>query len=394
MSAVVTGMGCISPAGANCLSTLNGLLGDEAPELTGCSETGQITFKAALNPSYDSNGRVHRSVDLLSQALDEALDDAGLNEIPDPLRVGVCIGTTSGGFLNDMHFHRKLRDHELEEEPIKRFFNGNPAEYVKKQLALNGPAMTVINACASGTDAIGVALSWLNGGICDIVIAGGADEIHNVSGAGFYSLGVTSQKLCRPFDRDRDGLNLGEGAAVLILETEESAIKRKRLSGISIKGYSASGDARHITQPDPDGAGIERAIRNALKCANLKAEDIGFINAHGTGTIHNDLAESRAFYRIFGDKCLYFSTKGKTGHTLGAAGAIEAVITALTLKKQQIPGSCRYQHKDPDIPIPPAAAMEIAAKYALSTSLAFGGCNSALIIKYESNDINKDMEQN
>lgn len=387
MSAVVTGMGCISPAGKNCGVTWNGLLGNDAPELTGISETGQIVFKASLDPAYDSNGIFHRSVDLLTQALDEATADAGLKEISDPSRVGVCIGTTSAGFLNDMEFHRNLREHLIEKKPIKSFLDGNPAEYVKKRLALNGPAMTIINACASGTDAIGVALSWLNGGICDIVIAGGADELHNVSGAGFYSLGVTSEHLCRPFDRNRDGLNLGEGAAVLIMETRESAVRRKRVSDISIEGYSASGDARHITQPDPEGIGIERAIRSALKCAGINAENIGFINAHGTGTIHNDLAESHAFFRIFGDKCPYFSTKGKTGHTLGAAGAIEAVITALTLRKQKLPGSCRYQNPDPDIPIQPAPAMDVSAKYALSTSLAFGGCNSALIIKYESNRI-------
>jgi len=376
-------MGCVSPAGANYADTWNGLQGDDAPELTGLSETGQIVFKAPLNPKYDSNGQRHRSVDLLAQALDEALADAGLTTIPATSRVGVCIGTTSASFLNDMDFHLKLREHVLDKESIKRFFSGNPAEYIKQQFSLGGPAMTVINACASGTDAIGIAMVWLNAGICDMVIAGGADELHSVSGAGFYSLGVTSEHLCRPFDRDRDGLNLGEGAGVLILETMESAARRKRVSDLYVAGYAAAGDARHITQPDPDGLGVERAIKNAMTCAGVKAEDIGFINAHGTGTIQNDRAEGQAFARIFGDKCPYFSTKGKTGHTLGAAGAIEAVITGLMLRKQQISGSCRYQHHDPEISVPPSAAMALTAKYALSTSLAFGGCNSALILKYE-----------
>jgi len=385
MSVCITGMGCISPAGINCAATWDGLQGDDAPELTGLSESGQIVFMAPLDPAYDSNGGQRRSVDLLTQALDEALADASLNEIPDLSRIGVCVGATSASFLNDMDFHRKLREHLLDEKSLKGFFSGNPAEFVKKRLALGGPAMTVINACASGTDAIGVAMSWLDAGICDIVIAGGADEIHSVSGAGFYSLGVASQHLCRPFDRDRDGLNLGEGAAALILETTESAVRRKRVSGMYVEGYAAAGDARHITQPDPEGLGVERAIRQALNCAGLKTEDIGFINAHGTGTIQNDLAEGRAFARIFADKCPYFSTKGKTGHTLGAAGAIEAVIAAIMLRKQQIPGSCRYQRQDPDIPFRPAAAMKITAEYALSTSLAFGGCNSALILKYEPN---------
>ena len=128
MSVCITGMGCISPAGINCASTLDGLQGDDAPGLTGLSETGQIVFKAPLNPAYDSNGRRHRSIDLLAQALGEALNDAALNEIRDSSRIGVCIGATSASFLNDMDFHRKLRNHMLDEESLKRFFSGNPAD--------------------------------------------------------------------------------------------------------------------------------------------------------------------------------------------------------------------------------------------------------------------------
>ena len=171
MSISITGMGCISPAGKNCEVTWDGLLGDDQPELTGTSETGQTTFNAPLDPKYDSSGKLYRSIELLNQALEEALINAGLNEIPDLCKVGVCIGTTSASFLNDMDFHRKLREHLIEEEPVKRFFACNPAEYIKEKLCLSGPAMTVLNACASGTDAIGVAMAWLNGGICDIVIA-------------------------------------------------------------------------------------------------------------------------------------------------------------------------------------------------------------------------------
>lgn len=385
MSVCITGMGCVSPAGSCCAVTWDGLQGDDAPAMTGISETGQIVFKAPLDPAYDSAGGRHRSIDLLTQALDEALNDAGLTAAwPDPTRVGVCMGATSASFLNDMLFHRKLREHEFEKEPIDRFFSGNPSEFVKNMLGVAGPAMTVTNACASGADAIGVAMTWLEAGLCDIVIAGGADELHAVSGAGFYSLGVTSQHLCRPFDGERDGLNLGEGAAVLILESKASALWRKRFSGLYVAGYAASGDARHITQPEPEGLGIERAVRKALARAGLQTDDIGFINAHGTGTIHNDLAEGHAFARLFGGKCPYFSNKGKTGHTLGAAGAIEAVITALMLRRRQITGSCRFRTPDPAIPFPPVTAgCRINAKYALSTSLAFGGCNSALILKYE-----------
>jgi 3-oxoacyl-(acyl-carrier-protein) synthase len=385
MTVYITGMGCTSALGNRSKNTLAYLREPVDENKLLRSGLGTLTFPAPLNREYDSGGSRLRSLDLLLQALDEALDEAGLKTFAAPARVGVCIGTTSASFLNDILFHRKLRSCVLDASAMKKYISGNPSEFIKRHLALKGPAITIANACSSGTDAIGVGMSLIRNGVCDIVITGGADELHDVPNAGFYALGVTSPGLCRPFDRDRDGLNLGEGAGVMILESAASMRQRGATSTLAAAGYGGSNDAFHITQPDPEGQGIESAIRAALRDAgNLPPEQVGFINAHGTGTLQNDLAEALAFFRIFGTGCRYLSTKGRTGHTLGAAGAIEAVITGLMLREQRIPASPGFSKPPEDIPMPPVAVdTAINSKYAMSTSLAFGGCNSALLLKQE-----------
>lgn len=385
MTVYITGMGCTSALGSRSENTLAGFTKPVDEKKLLRSGIGTLTFPAPLNREYDSGGSRLRSLELLLQALDEALSEAGLKSFPAPARVGVCIGTTSASFLNDILFHRKLRSCVLDTSVMKKYISGNPSEYIKKHLALKGPAVTIANACSSGTDAIGAGLSLIKSGLCDIVIAGGTDELHDVPNAGFHALGVTSPGICRPFDRDRDGLNLGEGSGVMILENTASMRKRGVASTLTVAGYGGSNDAFHITQPDPDGQGIENAIRAALcDAGNLPSDQVGFINAHGTGTLQNDLAESLAFSRIFGSNCRYLSTKGRTGHTLGAAGAIEAVITGLMLREQRIPASPGFRNPSDDIPVPPVSAdTVINSKYAMSTSLAFGGCNSALLLKLE-----------
>jgi 3-oxoacyl-(acyl-carrier-protein) synthase len=385
MTVYITGMGCTSALGSRSENTLAGLKEPVDEKKLLRSGLGNLTFPAPLNREYDSGNSRLRSLDLLLQALDEALNEAGLKSFPAPARVGVCIGTTSASFLNDILFHRKLRSCVLDTSVMKKYISGNPSEFIKKHLELRGPAITVANACSSGTDAIGVGLSLIKNGICDIVITGGTDELHDVPNAGFHALGVTSPGICRPFDRDRDGLNLGEGAGVMILESAASMRKRGAASALAVAGYGGSNDAFHITQPDPEGQGIENAIRAALRNAgNLPPDQIGFINAHGTGTLQNDLAEALAFFRIFGGGCRYLSTKGRTGHTLGAAGAIEAVITGLMLRAQRIPASPGFRNPSDDIPVPPVSAdTALNSQYAMSTSLAFGGCNSALLLKLE-----------
>jgi 3-oxoacyl-(acyl-carrier-protein) synthase len=242
--------------------------------------------------------------------------------------------------------------------------------------------MTIVNACSSGTDAIGVASSWINAGLCDVAIAGGADELSRVAMAGFWSLGVMSVEPCAPFDRDRCGLNLGEGAGILLLESAVHAQRRGKSPRFEIAGFGAACDAHHLTAPHPEGRGLDAAIHTALSQAKITPGQIAFINAHGTATADNDRAEGKVIARIFGDDVPFLSTKGFTGHTLGAAGGIEAVFSVLGLREGWLPASAGFENQADDVPIAPTRQRtQVHGEYAMSTSLAFGGNNSVVLIR-------------
>ena len=266
-------------------------------------------------------------------------------------------------------------------DAVERFLKGNPAAALARMLGLHGPRMTVANACSSGTDAIGAALSWLRAGLCDIAIAGGTDELNRIPYAGFSSLGIVNPGLCSPFDRDRKGLNLGEGAGVLVLETEDSARRRGARTDLRVLGYGTAADAYHLTSPHPEGRGLTKAIYRAMQEAAISAAEIAFINAHGTGTTENDKVEGAVLASIFGPSAKVLSTKGYTGHTLGAAGGLEAAFSAIGLREGWLPASAGFQNQDEGIPITPLTQRTaVEGRYAISTSLAFGGNNSALVI--------------
>jgi 3-oxoacyl-(acyl-carrier-protein) synthase len=284
--------------------------------------------------------------------------------------------------LNDLNFYE---DYRKTARPalgsVKAFLKGNPAEAVARATGANGPAVTVVNACSSGADAIGVAMAWLRAGVCDMAIAGGTDELSRIPICGFGSLGVFSSEPCRPFDRDRQGLNLGEGAGVLILETASSARRRGFSPNLSVAGYGAACDAHHLTAPRPDGAGLEAAIRMSLTDAGIAPADVCFVNAHGTATRDNDRVEGGVLARVFGSAVKVLSAKGFTGHTLGAAGGLEAAFTALALREGWVPASLGFENQDPEIPV--AALRErtvVSGRWAVSTSLAFGGNNASLVM--------------
>jgi 3-oxoacyl-(acyl-carrier-protein) synthase len=323
-----------------------------------------------------------RTLALAQVALAEALLAAGLAEDLSKLRVGVCLGTTVASQLNNEAWYRQYRSQgQMVPEPIDTYFQGNLAEALARRLNVAGPAVTIVNACSSGADAIGVALDWISTGLCDMVITGGADEINHIPYCGFGALSVTSSTPCRPFDKNRDGLNLGEGAGILILESESSARRRSTKSDLFVAGYGGAADAYHLTAPKPDGSGLEAAIAVAMTQADLEPADMAFVNAHGTSTRDNDRAEGRALLRIFGKDLKFLSTKGYTGHTLGAAGALEAVFTALALRHGWIPANIGFAELDEEIgQAPVTAKSSLTGKAALSTSLAFGGNNAAVII--------------
>ena len=224
-------------------------------------------------------------------------------------------------------------------------------------------------------------MSWLRNDYCDIVIAGGADELNRVPFDGFVSLGVVSRSLCLPFDRERSGLNLGEGAGIVILEKESSALRRGRKPDLFLKGYGSAADGYHLTAPHPEGRGLDKALKIALSEAGIKPSEVAFVNAHGTATKDNDRVEGRVLKKVFGPELKFLSTKGFTGHTLGAAGGLEAVFSALALRQGWIPKSIGFSEEDNEIGIAPVRQKtEIKGSYAVSTSLAFGGNNSALVI--------------
>ncbi len=380
----VLGRGIVSALGTGVRDTRLALVSDDAvlpaPPRRFQTSLGFPVFEAS-GFREDAELPGGRCTAMLKSALDEALAEAGLGR--DGLRklkVGVAIGTTVACQLNDIPFYEALRKGEgVSADPVKSYVDGNPAEWIRREYALNGPALTVSNACASGTDAIGIAMLWLRAGIVDVAIAGGTDELNKVPYDGFSALGVCSPEPCRPFDAGRGGLNLGEAAGVVVLSRREPSAPVK----LAITGFGKSADAFHITRPAPDGIGIERAIRSALADASAAPEEIGYINAHGTGTDANDRVESVVFDRVFGGDVVFSSTKALTGHTLGAAGAIECVLSLIALEDSVIPASRRFFSLAPDMPVSPVAQTRSAAglRKALSVSLAFGGSNSAIVME-------------
>ncbi len=389
----ITGTGCLSASGLsleeNMNSLFSGIRNVDVP--TGFSSTHTSKY-----PVFEIKGNIpgltdddrkkySRTSQLGLAAAREALKNAGLNaENLSGLRVGVCMGTTVGCAMNDEPFYRDFRDRlKPDMFPIKKYLNSNPSSAISCEYSLKGPCQTLVNACASGTDAIGVGTSWIRAGICDIVIAGGTDELSRISYNGFISLMITSERACMPFDKNRKGLNLGEGAAVLILEGEDSLKKRKKDPKAFVLGYGTACDGYHLTAPHPDGKGLRRALKEVFADSGKTPEDIGFINAHGTSTPDNDRTESKILRELL-PGIPFLSTKGYTGHTLGAAGAIEAAYTVACLEQGRIPANAGFSETDPELCVTPVTEnTEILKKTALSESLAFGGQNSVLILSTE-----------
>lgn len=384
MNVAITGIGGISAAGRNLEETLDTL---ECGRRNG----GPVSlFHTVLTyPVFEVKNipgkwqrKAMRTLSLALCAVEEAFHDAGFHDDFSGLRVGVCLGTTVASQLNDIEFYSTYRSTGTAAmDSVDRFLKGNLAEAVARTMKVHGPAVTVVNACSSGADAIGVALSWLRNGVCDIAIAGGADELNLVPLCGFGSLGIVSDSLCSPFDRDRTGLNLGEGAGVLILETKKVCSQRGIEPLLYLSGYGSAADAYHLTAPRPDGTGLEAALHKAMAEANITPQDVCFVNAHGTATRDNDKVEGAVLARVFGPGIKFLSTKGFTGHTLGAAGALEVVFTAAALRKGWIPASIGFVHQDDEISVTPVTEKTaIHGRFGISTSLAFGGNNAALVI--------------
>jgi len=343
--------------------------------------------------------RVDRYVQFAVAAAALALKDANLDvrEDTDPERVGVYIGSGIGGLGTFEEQYRTL----LEKGPkrVSPFFIPMMiANMASGQVSIltgaKGPNSTTVTACATGTHTIGDSFRLLQNGEADVMLCGGAEATIRPTGlAGFCSMRAMStrndepERASRPFDVERDGFVMGEGAGVLVLETLEHAQKRgARIYG-EVIGYGMSGDAHHMTEPDPNGAA--RCMKKALGDAGLAPEDVDYINAHGTSTPVGDVSETTAIKAAFGDhayKLAVSSTKSMTGHLLGAAGGVEAVICALALSRGKLPPTINLDHQDPqcDLDYVPNVPREANVRVALSNSFGFGGHNATIILrKYE-----------
>ncbi len=303
-------------------------------------------------------------------------------------RAGVFFGSSTGAlFEGERYLAGLLRQEEPSLGLLATVQNDGPGTAVARAFGVRGPVLTYSTACTSANVALGAALDALRSGEVDVAIAGGADELCEITYAGFNSLRAIDPQPTRPFRKSRAGLSMGEGSGVLLLETEAHARARGAAILCELAGAGRSCDAHHVSAPEPNGAGAVAAIRMALRDAGLQADDVTFVNAHGTGTPHNDDAESKAMAAVFGERARALpltSTKSLVGHLLGAAGGIEAVLTTLSIVHRLLPPTAG------DEPIDPALGLDVvtgapralpARNVGLSTNLAFGGNNAVVLLR-------------
>ena len=404
---VVTGIGLVTPVGLNSESTWNSLVEGrsgidyislfdaEGYESRIAGEVDDFDASAALGRKEAK--RLDRFSQFACVAALEALEHANLNmEKEDADRVGVLIGSGVGGIITISDQHKIL----LKRGPkrvspflVPMMLGDMASGQVSMMIGAKGPNFSTVSACATGADSIGEALEMIRRGRADVVIAGGTEAaICEIGVAGFNSCMALStrnedpQGASRPFDSDRDGFVLGEGAGLLVLESLEHAEKRGANILAEMSGYGASSDAHHVTQPHPDGEGAARAMKWAVEDAGITPDKVDYINAHGTSTPLNDKYETIAMKRMYGDhayKLAISSTKSMTGHLLGAAGAIEAAFTVLAIKNDIVPPTINIENPDPDCDLNyvPNTAKKQAVNVAMSNSLGFGGHNASLVFE-------------
>ena len=321
-------------------------------------------------------------------ATEQAVAASGLDVAAAPDRIGLALGGTTGGMLRAeecLHDRIDGRLTRYRATPLLGAPISTSADVVAAAFGIAGPRLMLSTACSSSANALGIALDWIRLGRADAVVAGGTESLCRTTFAGFNALHALSLEPCRPFDRRRSGLSLGEGAAIMVLESAERAARRGAPVHAEIVAYGTSADAHHLTAPHPDGTGAALAMRRALARAALAPEQIDYINAHGTGTPMNDAVETAAIKTVFGPAARHLaisSTKGAMGHTLGAAGAIEALASILALRDGFVPPTVNLAEADPDCDLDfvPLSSRPATLRFALSNSYGFGGNNTALVL--------------
>jgi 3-oxoacyl-[acyl-carrier-protein] synthase II len=403
---VVTGMGCVSPLGHDVQSTWQNILDGQsgAGPITQFDTLGYKTRIAAEVKDFDPTAyfeprkarRMDRHTQFAFVAAQQALEQANLTtQGQDGHRRGVILGTGIGGIGTMLHQHDRLSargPRVVSPFTIPMMLPDSAASLLGLEYGLRGPNMAVVTACASGANAIGQAAETIRRGAADAMVAGGSEAaIVPITLAGFGVMGALSthnhepQAACRPFDLERDGFLVAEGAAILILESLEHARARGARILAEVIGYGSTNDAYHIAAPCEMGSGAAACIRVALRDAGLQPTQIDTINAHGTGTRLNDVSETRAIKDAFGEHAYDIavcSTKSMIGHLLGAAGAIEALFCVKALQEGVIPPTINYHTPDPecDLDYVPNQARSAELRYAMTNSFGFGGHNATLIL--------------
>ena len=412
---VITGIGMVTPCGNGRQSTWDNIKAGKSgigritkfdPSRCTCQVAGELKdFDAYAESSGLLDRKAARHMDLFSKyavvAANEAWQDAGFTaeNHPDMDRVATMLGNGIGGMDTNGIAWKTLFERgpeRLSPLAIPELISNEAAGNVSMALGAKGPAQVIVTACASSTDALGVALDMIRAGRADVVVAGGSEAtIFEFAVGGFMKMKALAtafndepEKSSRPFNEDRCGFVMGEGAAMLILESEEHAAARNARVYCELAGYGATSDAYHITAPDPTGQGAVKAIRIALKDAGVEdLTSVDYINAHGTSTHLNDAMETKAFKEVFGEeqarRIKISSTKSMTGHLLGATGALEAAFCALAITESFVPPTINYEKPDPecDLDYTPNTGVKHDIRLALSTSLGFGGHNGVFVYR-------------
>ena len=397
---VVTGIGLMSALGTTREAVWGAMVEGRCgiADVTLFDVSGYRSSKAAEIPNHEPDRavsakqwrRLSRSDQIAIVASREALGDSGVLDSGVPRnRIGVVLGSGTADLIRNEEWFADMRKRGIRRAPPSKIFNhfpSTPSDVVASCFGLEGLKASVLSACSSGTVAIGYAADAIACGQLDVALAGASDVLCRLTFSGFNALRLVDKEPCRPFCRTRQGMNLGEAAALLVLEELAHATRRGAQIYAEISGYGVRCEAYHPTAPEPEGRAVADLITDALRAARTSADAVDHVNAHGTATLQNDQAEARGLCRVFGDRARRIpvtSIKSMVGHCLAAAGAIEAAATALSIARGVIPPTVNYREPDPecDVDVVANAAREIPVRCAVSTSLAFGGNNAALVMR-------------
>ncbi len=404
---VVTGLGLVTPVGLDTDSSWDALLSGRsgaAPITRFDASRFQVRFACEVkrfDPLQYMDRKESRRLDLFAQfaiaASQQAVDQAGLaGKFPAPDRTGVVIGSGIGGmqtFEDQCSLYLTKGPDRVSPFFVPMFIPDIAAGVVSMRFGLRGPNFATVSACASSAHAIGESYRMIRDGEADAMLTGGAEAaICGLSIAGFQNMRALStrndapEEASRPFDRGRDGFVLGDGGAMVMLESLEHAERRGAVILGEVIGYGASGDAYHMTSPAPEGEGAQRAMKACLADAGIALEEVGYINAHGTSTEQGDIAETQAVKKVFGEqarKLVFGSTKSMTGHLLGAAGALEFGVSLLVTRTGKVPPTINQVDADPecDLDSAPNRMVERPVRVAISNSFGFGGHNATLAVQ-------------